>query len=192
MTAPGGAIMGRAMMDDMDMDDENSGPPGLVDLVIEDDRWEAAVLGGLADQAVRAGLAELGLPEAGFTLCLMGCDDARIAELNADFRGKAKPTNVLSWPSEDHITPKAGQMPDLPAAGMADDPFSLGDIAISYDTCLTEAQAAGKPMADHVRHLVLHGLLHLLGFDHIRDADAELMEAIEVRALARMGLSDPY
>lgn len=180
--------MALAMMDDL----KDDGTPELVDLVIEDDRWEAANLGGLADQAVRAGLAELGLPEVGFTLCLMGCDDARIAELNADFRGKATPTNVLSWPSEDHITPKPGQLPALPEPGAAEDPFSLGDIAISYDTCLAEAEAASKPMADHVRHLVLHGFLHLLGFDHIRPADGDLMEAIEVQALARLGLSDPY
>lgn len=189
---PGGAIMARRMMDGMMDDMEPEGPPGLVDLVIEDDRWLAADLGGMADQAVRAGLAELGLSEAGFTLCLMGCDDARIAELNADFRGKAKPTNVLSWPSMDHITPKPGALPPLPLPGDADDPFSLGDIAISYDTCAAEALAAGKPLADHVRHLVLHGFLHLLGFDHIRNADAALMEATEVQALARMGLSDPY
>lgn len=188
MTGRGGAIKGRGMMDDMEMD----APLGLVDLVIEDERWQAADLGGMADQAVRAAMAELGLPEMGFTLCLMGCDDARIAELNADFRGKAKPTNVLSWPSEDHVAPKSGALPPLPAPGDHDDPYSLGDIAISYDTCMAEAEAASKPMADHVRHLVVHGFLHLLGFDHIRDADADLMEAIEVRALARMGVSDPY
>ncbi len=171
---------------------ENDDTPELVDLVIEDDRWLDANLENLADQAVRAGLAELGLPDSGFTLCLMGCDDSRIAALNADFRGKATPTNVLSWPAEDHLAPKAGHAPPMPEPGPEGDPTHLGDIAISYDTCMAEAAAAPKPMADHVRHLVLHGFLHLLGFDHIRDADATLMEAIEVRALARMGLCDPY
>ena len=73
-----------------------------------------------------------------------------------------------------------------------DDPESLGDIAISYDTCAAEAAAAGKLMADHVSHLIVHGLLHLLGYDHIRAADGDLMEAAEVRILARLGLSDPY
>jgi probable rRNA maturation factor len=171
---------------------ETEAPPELVDLVIEDARWSDAGLGALADQAVRAGLAELGLGDQGYTMCVMGCDDARIAVLNADFRGKAQPTNVLSWPAQDHLTPKAGQRPVLPDPGAADDPENLGDIAISYDTCLAEAAAASKPLADHVRHLVVHGFLHLLGFDHIRDADAHLMAAIEVRALARMGLCDPY
>ncbi len=163
----------------------------LVDIVIEDDRWEAFGLEALATDAVRAAFAELGLAEAGFTLCLMGCDDARILELNGDFRGKAKPTNVLSWPSEERGAAE-GEAPDLPEPGEVDDPESLGDIAISYDTCAAEAAEAGKPMADHVSHLIVHGLLHLLGYDHIRAADGDLMEATEVRILARLGLSDPY
>lgn len=163
----------------------------LVDIVIEDDRWADFGLEALATPAVRAAFAELGLPEAGFTLCLMGCDDARILELNGDFRGKAKPTNVLSWPSEERGAAE-GELPDLPEPGDADDPESLGDIAISYDTCAAEAAEAGKPMADHVTHLVVHGLLHLLGYDHIRAGDGDLMEAAEVRILARLGLSDPY
>lgn len=163
----------------------------LVDIVIEDDRWETLGLEALAESAVRAAFAELRLPEAGFTLCLMGCDDARILELNGDFRGKAKPTNVLSWPSDERGAAE-GEVPDLPEPGEADDPESLGDIAISYDTCAREAAEAGKPMADHVTHLIVHGLLHLLGYDHIRAADGDLMEATEVRILARLGLSDPY
>ena len=84
----------------------------LVDTVFEDDRWEAFGLAPLADRAVRAALAELNLPEVGFTLCLMACDDARIAELNGDFRAKAKPTNVLSWPSEERGV--ASMVSDLP------------------------------------------------------------------------------
>lgn len=164
----------------------------LVDVVIEDARWEAFGLEPLADRAVRAALAELDLPAAGFTMCLMGCDDARILELNGDFRGKAKPTNVLSWPSEERGSDDEGGLPDAPEPGSEDDPEHLGDIAISYDTCAAEATVAEKLMADHVTHLVVHGFLHLLGYDHIRDGDAELMEATEVRILARLGLCDPY
>lgn len=163
----------------------------LVDIVLEDDRWDAFGLDAVATAAVRAAFAELGLAENGFSLCLMGCDDARILELNGDFRGKAKPTNVLSWPSEERSA-APGEIPDLPEAGNAEDPEHLGDIAISYDTCAAEAAEADKPMADHVTHLVVHGLLHLLGYGHIDDADADLMEATEVRILARLGLSDPY
>jgi probable rRNA maturation factor len=163
----------------------------LVDVVLEDERWAVFGLEAVALPAVRAVLAEVGLPEAGFTLCLMGCDDARIAALNGGFRGKAKATNVLSWPSEERGV-GAGCVPDLPEPGEADDPESLGDIALAYDTCEAEARAAAKPFADHVTHLVVHGLLHLLGYDHIRAEDGDLMEALEVRILARLGLCDPY
>lgn len=164
----------------------------LVDVVIEADRWLALNLDELAQGAVAAAFLHLGLPQVGFTLCLMACDDARIAALNADFRGKAVATNVLSWPSEDRAADLDGAVPDLPEPGPADDPDHLGDIAISYDTCKAEALAAQKPMADHVTHLIVHGLLHLLGYDHIRAADGDLMEATEAEILARLGLSDPY
>jgi len=70
--------------------------------------------------------------------------------------------------------------------------IELGDIAIAYDTCAGEAAAAGRPMADHVTHLLVHGTLHLLGFDHERDADATLMEGLEVEILGNMGIADPY
>jgi probable rRNA maturation factor len=164
----------------------------LVDVVIEDDRWEAFELADLAEPAARATLAELGLAAEGFGFCVMGCDDARILVLNGDFRGKAAATNVLSWPSEERGAEEEGDLPDAPEPGEPDDPESLGDIAISYDTCAAEAAAAGKSMADHVTHLIVHGLLHLLGYDHIRARDGDLMEATEVRILARLGLSDPY
>lgn len=164
----------------------------LVDCLIEDDRWEAFGLEALASRAVTATLAELGLPARGLTLCLMGCDDARIAELNTEFRGKPVPTNVLSWPSEERAPDTPGARPDLPEPGTPEDPEELGDIAIAYETCAREAAEAGKPMADHVTHLVVHGFLHLLGYDHIDDADATLMEATEVATLARLGLCDPY
>ena len=164
----------------------------LVDVVVEDDRWDVLDLPALATRAARAGLAELGLGPDGFTLVLLAADDARIATLNADFRGKPQPTNVLSWPSEERAAETPGAAPDLPVPGDADDPEELGDIALAWETCAREAAEAGRPLADHVTHLVFHALLHLLGYDHIDDADAELMERIEVQALARMGVADPY
>lgn len=165
---------------------------GVVDIVIEDVRWEAFGLEALAERACSAALEGLGLGSVGFSVVVMGCDDARIAALNADFRGKPKPTNVLSWPSEERGAEEAGEEPDLPEAGEADDPCELGDIAIAYETCLREAEEAGKPAEDHVTHLVVHGLLHCLGYDHVDDADAAVMEGHEVRILASLGLPDPY
>ena len=164
----------------------------LVDTVIEEPRWETAGLDALAGRAAQAVLDELGLPAAGFVICVMGCDDDRIAGLNADFRGKPRPTNVLSWPSEDRAPPAPGAAPDLPEPGDADDPVELGDIAIAWGVCQAEAAGQGKAFADHVTHLIAHGVLHLLGYDHMTDEDAALMEGIEVRALARLGIADPY
>ncbi|NEX47892.1 rRNA maturation RNase YbeY [Pseudotabrizicola algicola] len=164
----------------------------LVDCVIEDARWEGPGLESLSLRAASAVLVALGLPQSGFTLCVMGCDDARISVLNAEFRGKPAPTNVLSWPSEELSEEGPGAEPARPLPGEAGEPWSLGDIAISFDTCLREAEAAGKPFADHVTHLVVHGVLHLLGYDHIDDADAELMEKHEVAILATLGVDDPY
>ena len=164
----------------------------LVDCVIEDDRWLAIGIETLARRAAEAALADLALPWEGFSVSLLACDDARIARLNAEFRSKPVATNVLSWPAEDLGPDHEGAVPDRPEPGDDDDRESLGDIAIAYDTCAAEAATAHKSLADHVSHLIVHGLLHCLGYDHVRDGDAELMEATEVRILASLGISDPY
>ena len=164
----------------------------LVDCVIEDARWADVGLEALALRAARAALTALNLALDQYTLCVMGCDDARIATLNAQFRGKPTPTNVLSWPAEDLSPDAPGEEPYLPGEGDPKDPLTLGDIALSYETCAREAAEAEKPMTDHVTHLVLHGLLHCLGYDHIHDADAARMETLEVQILASLGLPDPY
>ena len=157
-----------------------------VDCVIEDPRWDGAGLQELSDRAAQSTFNHLNLQ--GFEACVMGCSDDRIATLNADFRGKPVPTNVLSWPSDERGADVDG---DVPLPPDPTDP-ELGDIAISYDTCLSEATAAGKTMHEHTAHLVVHGLLHLLGYDHERDADATLMEGLETQILGKLGIADPY
>jgi probable rRNA maturation factor len=164
----------------------------LVDTLTEDARWETAGLSALADRAAAAVCDDLGLAPSGFQISLLGCDDARIAALNADFRGKAQPTNVLSWPAEDLAADTPGAEPARPLPGDPADPWVLGDIAIAWETCKAEAAAAGKPLADHATHLLVHGILHLVGYDHQTEPDAALMEGIETRILARLGLPDPY
>jgi probable rRNA maturation factor len=163
----------------------------IVDCVIEDTRWEAFGLEPLAEAAARATLAALDLATSGYLIVVMGCDDARIAVLNADFRGKSQPTNVLSWPSEDRAAGSPGALPDVPEPDM-DDPTELGDIALAWETCAREAAEQGKLHKDHVTHLVVHGMLHLLGYDHVDDADATLMEQTEARILVSLGVADPY
>jgi len=161
-----------------------------LEISIEDSRWQALALADLAEAAAKAVLADQGVSPA-FEISLLACDDARIAALNADFRGKPVPTNVLSWPAQERRAEIDGAVPPKPvlAGPMGGE---LGDIALAYETCAAEAAAAGKPLAEHVTHLVVHALLHLLGYDHEREKDAALMEASEVRILERMGIKDPY
>lgn len=112
-------------------------------------------------------------------------DDAEVRALNRDYRGKDAPTNVLSFPMV---------QPDLlETLDMGDDGEELlGDIVLAYETCLREADEKAIPLADHAAHLIVHGVLHLLGYDHMVEHEAEAMEALETRALAAMGLPDPY
>lgn len=164
----------------------------LVDTLNEDARWEAFGLADLAERAACAVLADQGLDAGRFEISLLGCCDPRIAELNADFRGKPQPTNVLSWPSEERGAAKDGGRPCRPRPGEPGMPGELGDIALAWETCEREAAAAGKPMQEHVLHLLVHGTLHLLGYDHVRGGDGDLMEAAEIRILRTLGLANPY
>ncbi|MFD2173196.1 rRNA maturation RNase YbeY [Rhodobacter lacus] len=164
----------------------------LVDCLIEAPAWEALDLPGLCERAARATLLDQELVAEEWEISLLGCDDARIAVLNADFRGKPTPTNVLSWPAQDLAAEEDGGEPWFPEPFAPGERDSLGDIALAYETCAREAEAAGKSVHEHVTHLVIHGVLHLLGYDHIRDADAQLMEACEVRILATLGVANPY
>lgn len=159
-----------------------------VDVLIEDRRWAEVNLENLALRAAEAVFAKLGLTDGDWEVSLLACNDTRIADLNADFRGKPSPTNVLSWPSEERGAEVDGGAPDAPEGP---DP-ELGDVAIAFETCKREAEDLGKDMPDHVMHLLVHGILHLLGYDHIRDQDATLMETLETQILADMGIADPY
>ena len=164
----------------------------LVDTLIEDPRWGGLGLEALAEAAAQASLYALGLSGLGFEVSLLGCDDRRIAELNEDFRGKPQTTNVLSWPAAELGAEVDGGAPSRPRPGAQDLPEELGDIAIAWETCEREATAQGKPMCDHVTHLLVHGTLHLLGYDHIRDGDAALMEGLEAEILSQLGIGNPY
>ncbi|PRX38395.1 probable rRNA maturation factor [Meinhardsimonia xiamenensis] len=161
---------------------------GPAEVIIEDGRWQAVEIERLAERAISAGLAQLGLAPERFLVSILAADDAAIARLNRDFRGKDRPTNVLSWPSVERRPAVPGQAPPLPGAGEEE----LGDIALAYETCTREAREAGISLQDHVTHLLVHGLLHLLGYDHERDADATLMEMQEVAILAGLGIANPY
>ncbi|WP_317057565.1 rRNA maturation RNase YbeY [Roseovarius rhodophyticola] len=161
----------------------------IADVILEDGRWSCLDIKEMTQRAAHATLTHLDLDPQGFEISLLACDDTRIAALNEDFRDKPQPTNVLSWPSAERGAAVDGATPPAPDPAQE---AELGDIAIAYDTCLREAEAAGRPMADHVTHLLVHGILHLLGYDHERDLDATLMERLEVEILGKLGLPDPY
>jgi probable rRNA maturation factor len=163
----------------------------LVELVIEDARWEAEDLGAVAEEAALRTLAAAGLEPERYEISLLACDDRRIAALNAEFRGREQPTNVLSWPALGLTPAEPGARPPAPRAGAAA-PVFLGDLALAFETCGREAASAGIPLGHHAAHLVVHGCLHLLGYDHATERDAALMESIERNTLASMGIGDPY
>ncbi len=157
---------------------------GIVDTIIEDERWRD--LDVLAGRACDATLRHLGLDPNVFEIVVLGADDVRVAALNGQFRGNAWPTNVLSWPSEERSAGAPGAAPEPPQTR------ELGDIALAWETCMREAEVSGRALDEHVMHLLVHGTLHLLGYDHEREADAELMEATEADVLHQLGLPDPY
>ena len=158
-----------------------------VDVILEDDRWSDIAFGDLAARGIAATLGHLDLDPEAWDIAVLGCDDARIASLNAAFRGKRNATNVLSWPSEERAPAAPGDRPDPPSG----DP-ELGDIALAFETCRDEAQAAGVDLEAHALHLIIHGTLHLLGYDHEEDAAADLMEATEIAILCGLGVPNPY
>ncbi|MGZ5986927.1 MAG: rRNA maturation RNase YbeY [Caulobacteraceae bacterium] len=149
----------------------------MIDVEIEDPAWTSALpdseaLARAAAQAALNRTREAGKAQVALTVLL--ADDATVRELNARFRGQDKATNVLAFPAppnpEDH----------------------LGDVALAFGVCAREAREQGKPLAHHLQHLVAHGVLHLLGYDHLNDAEAEAMEDLERVVLAGLGISDPY
>jgi probable rRNA maturation factor len=118
--------------------------------------------------------------KAGWRLCILLSDDEQIARLNGQWRGQEKPTNVLSFPAP------------VPCGAAPNEKMPLGDIAIAYETLAREAEENGQEVSDHLSHLVVHGFLHLLGYDHHMDDEAERMERLERDILARMGVDNPY
>ena len=153
--------------------------------VVKDARWDAAQLSNIGEMLAVVLSDYLILPDMASAV-VMACNDSTIEQLNKNFRGKAQPTNVLSWPSNELASEIPGQAPALATDA------ELGDVAIAFETCAGEAYEANCPIMNHFTHLLLHATLHLLGYDHIEDTDAELMEQIEVDVLAKLGICNPY
>jgi len=151
-----------------------------VEFVATSPRWRATLPArALARETIAVAAVESGVALArGAELCVHLADDAHVRALNARWRGLDKPTNVLSFPAAPPTEIGKSRL--------------LGDVVLAFETVEREAADEDKPLVDHFRHLVAHGFLHLLGFDHDAEDDAERMEAIETRILARLGVADPY
>jgi probable rRNA maturation factor len=157
-------------------------PDWAVDVLVESEAWQMLPE---AEDIVRRAIASAATSNVAFhhrkaELSVLLCDDKTIADLNARWRGQAKPTNILSFPA-----------PPAQAGKLAEN-IPLGDIAIPYETLAREAADLGKPVSNHLSHLVIHGFLHLLGYDHHIEDEAERMERLERDILARIGIADPY
>lgn len=162
-----------------------------IEVVEDDSRWADSIpdAAALAERAARAAYTRAAAdsfdpapPDAAeLTVVLAG--DAAVQALNRDYRGKDKPTNVLSFATLDD------EMAPPPPPG---EPLFLGDVILARETCVREAEEAGKPAAAHLFHLVVHGVLHCLGYDHEVESEAEEMEALETAILRDHGLPDPY
>jgi probable rRNA maturation factor len=158
---------------------------------LSNENWpEACNWAKLAERAItvaiaRTSYAALATTPASIEIAILLTDDSEIQSLNRDHRGKNKPTNVLSFPMfdpEDIATLADSPMPEI----------LLGDIVLAQGVCETEAAEKGISLEAHFTHLVVHGLLHLLGYDHLEEGEAEAMEAIERLVLADLGYKDPY
>ena len=158
-------------------------------IIIDHQAWENEGLVPVAMHVFNSVMRYFGYDPVRFEVSLLACDDSRISSLNQQFRSKKTATNVLSWPSVERAPASAGEVPR--ALDPQRDGF-LGDIALAYETCCAEAQSRAKPLSDHINHLLIHGLLHLMGFDHEDDADATVMESIETEILGKMGINAPY
>ena len=161
--------------------------PKTVELDTEIEKpWPSGEWTGLADRAAQAAATvapELANPR--LSASLLFTSDAEVHALNREWRGRDKPTNVLSFPmlSRDDLHALAAEGP----------PELLGDIALAYETCAREAQEKDVSLADHAAHLIVHGLLHLAGHDHVEsDTQAEAMERLEIAALEKLAIRDPY
>ena len=154
--------------------------PPTADVLVTAECWQAqADADDIVQRAIAAAASFVELPANETEVAVMLTDDARVRELNREWRGQDKATNVLSFP--------AAQPP-----GETPQPLMLGDIAIAYETTRSEAEAEGKPFQNHLSHLAIHGFLHLLGYDHLDDDEAEEMEGLERDILATLGIADPY
>ncbi len=171
---------------------EKTAPPKMteaLDIVVSVPcrTWRTAVAGvvDVVRRAARAAFEADPPPLARAEASLVLADDAFVQDLNRDYRGRDEPTNVLAFANLDN----AGGSKAVYADGA---PVALGDVVLAYETAAAEAAEEGKTLSDHLSHLIVHGMLHLLGYGHETDAEAEPMQRLEIQVLSRLGVANPY
>ncbi len=175
----------------------------VIDIVVDSPLWKARRgVRPMLRRAIATAAAAASTKDGEIAIVL--ADDSAIRALNRTWRGKDQATNVLSFPTRNDPSPpplaggswgegtRQGRIGRRSARRRFSAPCPLGDIVIAYQTTAREADAQGKPFAHHLAHLAVHGFLHLLGYDHQADTEAEVMEALEIAILARLGVPDPY
>lgn len=163
----------------------------MIEFINESKKWGEKKSVVIANQAVNSTLVHLNLDPDKFEIAILACDDEKIQELNSNFRGINKKTNILSWPEKD-LSPKvSGTMPMKPEP-INREPMFLGNLAISFEFVVKEAKKLNKDFYNHLYHLISHGTLHLLGFVHELELDAKIMENKEREILSKVGIVDPY
>lgn len=164
------------------------------DVVFNDRRWKQIPLEEIAVNALKLIIANFLEKDKKFGVSILASNDAELKELNRSFRGKNTSTNIISWPEHSLQTKQPGCLPKQLSKLIANykGETLLGNLAISFERCSIEAKEKKINFEDHMFHLLLHGYLHLIGFDHQHELDANLMENIEIRLLSRVGIKNPY
>ena len=166
----------------------------IANVVFKDNRWKKLPLKKLAMDSLNLIADDVLQKNNDFEISILATNDSEVTYLNNNFRGYNRPTNILSWPERRYERKKPGLFPQLVSTSSfySDGSNFLGNLAVSFDRCSIEAQEENLAFEDHLYHLLIHGCLHLVGFDHENELDAELMEDIEKKLLSKLGIENPY
>ena len=166
----------------------------IANIVRKDDRWKKLPLKKMAVTSLNLIVADVLQKNNDFEISILATNDPEVINLNNNFRGYNSPTNILSWPERRYERKKPGLFPQPVSKShiYSDGLNFLGNLAISFDRCSIEAAEGNLAFEDHLYHLLIHGCLHLVGFDHENELDAELMEDIEKKLLSKLGIENPY
>ena len=166
----------------------------IANILLKDDRWKKLPLKKMAMNSLNLIADDVLQKNDDFEISLLATNDPEVIYLNNNFRGYNRSTNIISWPENRYERKKPGAFPQLASRSFvfSDGMNFLGNLAISFDRCSIEAEEGNLVFEDHITHLLIHGCLHLVGFDHENELDAKLMEGIEEKLLSKLGIRNPY